>query len=108
MAAHPNLHLQLVLHSTAAPQLAQNPNHLVDPRGQIRPAYIELIRRYADRIVVGGDSWFVAPGASGPLAGIGAERPFVSDLRALVDQLPADVAGKIAIENALRIYKIKL
>lgn len=108
MAAHPNLYLQLVLNTMAPPQVAQNPNNLVDPRGQIRPAYIGLMRKYADRIVLGGDSFFAAPGASGPLAATGADRPYVSDLRALVDKLPPDVAGKIAIDNALRIYKIKL
>lgn len=106
MAAHPNLHLQLVLKSMEPPQVTQNPNHLVDPSGQIRPAYIGLIRKYADRIVVGGDSFFPAPGAFTPIPDL--SRPNVSGLRTLVDKLPADVAGKIAIENALRIYKIKL
>ncbi len=105
MAANSNLHLQLFLNADEPPQLAQDPNNLVDVRGQVRQAYVELIRKYPDRIVVGGDSFFAAPGAASALPGA---RPNVAGLRALVDKLPADVASKIAIENALRIYKIKL
>jgi len=105
MAAHPNLHLQLIHNVNDPPQFAQDPNNLVDARGQIRQGYVDLIRRYPDRIVVGGDSFFAAPGAGSAIPGAG---PNVSGLRAIVDKLPADVASKIAIENALRIYKIKL
>jgi hypothetical protein len=105
MAAHPNLHLQLIHRAGEPPQLAQDPNNLMDARGQIRQSYVDLIRKYPDRMVVGGDSFFAAPGATSALPGAG---PNVSGLRALVDKLPQDVASRIAIENALRIYKIKL
>lgn len=98
------IHLQLIHPASEPPQRAQNPNNLMDPRGQIRPAYMDLVRKYPDRIVVGGDSFFSAPGASSPIAFSGVN---VSGLRALVDKLPAEVAGKIAIENAMRIYRIK-
>lgn len=62
-----------------------------------------MIRSFPDRIVLGGDNFHAAPGARTPFA-----RPQNNSSRArvLLQQLPADLAKKVASENTIRIYKL--
>ena len=113
MASHPNLYLQLILSSQlptppSLPGGRQPPNvahNLTDTSGAIRAEYLEIIRTYPDRITVGGDSFFAAPGATSALP---QAKSNLAGLRELVDKLPDDVVAKVSYENAVRLYKLTL
>jgi hypothetical protein len=104
MQAHANLVLQLKVAATTTPGRSMfSQNDLLDDADKLRPDWLDVIRTFADRIELGGDNFHAAPGARAPFA-----RPQNNSARAriLLGQLPADIAKKVASENAIRIYKL--
>lgn len=104
MQAHPNLVLQLKVGVTTRPGRSIFPqNDLLDDADKIRPEWLDVLRAFPDRIVLGGDNFHAAPGARAPFA-----RPQNNSSRArlLIQQLPPDLAKKVASENAIRLYKL--
>lgn len=105
LGAHVNLFVQL-----KAPQAQPGPGGSAFPENdllqgnRVNPEWLEIIRSFPDRMVVGGDNFFSSPNARVPF-----QRPpsNLDRLRTFLGQLPADVARKVASENALRIYKLK-
>lgn len=97
LAAHANLYLQL------KPVTGGMGQTLVDPSGRISASWLALIRAFPDRLVLGGDNFWEAPGAQ-----VAFQRPGnnLASFRAFVDQLPADIACKVASENATRVYRL--
>lgn len=103
MQAHPNLVLQLKIAVTTIPGKSMFSQNDVLDGERVRPAWLDVIRSFPDRIVLGGDNFHSAPGARTPF-----QRPQDNAPRAriLLQQLPADLARKVASENALRIYRL--
>ncbi len=69
--------------------------------GVIRPEWVDLIRDFPDRFTIGSDQFYRAPGSMpiGP--------PSTKVTWSFVDQLPEDLARKVAHDNALMIYKLE-
>jgi predicted TIM-barrel fold metal-dependent hydrolase len=98
LGRHANLYLQLKANAgTGLPQT------LVTPAGAISAGWLSVIRAFPDRIVLGGDNFWPAPGAL-----LGFQRPEqdVPALRALVDHVPNELVCRVASDNALRIYSL--
>ncbi len=70
--------------------------------GVIKPEWLQVFEDFPDRFIFGSDAFFVPPGA----AAVGPGGPGAS--RAILNQLPADVARKFAYENAGHIFGIKV
>jgi len=97
LAAHPNLYLQLKADTSSRAQT------LVSQGGAIDPRWLAVIRAFPDRVVLGGDNFWEAPGALVPFQMV---QNNLSTFRAFVDQLAGDVACRVAADNAIRIYRL--
>jgi len=64
--------------------------------GKLKPEWLKLYSDFPDRFLIGSDQHFDPP-ATVPLAR-------VQQNALLLDQLPADLRKKIAMDNALRLY----
>lgn len=93
--AHPNLYLQLKPESSSG--------SLVDAAGNVKPDWLDLIRSFPDRMVLGGDNFYQAPGAVTPFQ---RPRNNLTNARAFVDKLGGDLGCKVAMENAIRVYRL--
>lgn len=94
LESHPNLFMQIKIEFlTSLPQ-----NRPLDEGGRIRPEWVELIRAFSDRFVIGTDSLYGEPRV--------VQRHTLGP-RSFLNQLPQDLARKVGLENAVRIYKLK-
>ncbi|MDP7663388.1 MAG: amidohydrolase family protein [Nitrospinota bacterium] len=78
--------------------------------GEIAPKWIDLLKRHADRFVIGSDSFFVSPNLVGSGPGVKFAQRNVPKLRAtkyFLSLLPPNVARSIMRDNAIRIYRLK-
>lgn len=102
LAKHANLNMSLRVDFGRAPQ-----NHPVDSSGKLKAEWLQLFTEFPDRFVIGGDQFIFAPGPGG-LPGFAQRAPIVREkTRALLEQLPPELAQKIGIENAIRLYRLK-
>lgn len=79
-------------------------NKLLDERG-LSSAWLAVLKRHADRFVLGTDSFFLIEGGKSPVGAFVAGNEtkwFASNL--FLWSLPQDLTRKIASENAVRIY----
>jgi len=79
--------------------------------GVIEPGWNKLLTRHSDRFVIGTDSFFVSPSVEGSGPGVQFSQRNIQKLKAtmhFLSLLPSFVARKIAIDNAVRIYKLKI
>lgn len=99
---HPNLYMSLKIVTTMIDfHNGFGSNRPLSETGAIRPEWVDLIRSFPDRFIIGSDQFHASPrnprrwppSSQGP--------------RAFLDQLPADLARKVAYENPVRIYKLK-
>ncbi|MCC7016190.1 MAG: amidohydrolase family protein [Rhodospirillales bacterium] len=90
LSRHSNLHMSVKLD----PRGPQKTSALT-PSGAIRPGWLALLREFPDRFMVGSDQFHDE----------GEKR--LARARAFADALPADLAGRIVRENALRVYRLK-
>jgi hypothetical protein len=112
MDAHPNLFMSL--RPLPLQGAANNPfglrfyNLILSPSG-IAADWLALLRKHADRFVVGSDSFFISattdPDAAPALLGRGNQGRLTA-AGTMLSQLPADLAAKIATDNPQRIYRI--
>jgi len=97
LSKHPNLYMSL--------RIVPNniPGRPIDANGRIKPAWRELILKYPDRFLIGGDEFHMPhkKGKAHPSAG--STRETVNFLA----QLPPDIAEKIGHENAIELYHLK-
>ncbi len=98
MEAHSNLYLCIkVLGGVGRQAEANRP---VDPQGTIRDDWIDLIRDFDDRVLLGADEFY-------GIAGLTPERPKSTQATwDFVNQLPDDLAAKVAGQNARRIFNL--
>lgn len=84
---YPNLWVELALRTDVA------------PGGALDPGWRALFLRYPDRFMVGTDTWITSRWDELPRS--------MAGVRAWLDQLPPDVAERIAFRNAERLYGAK-
>jgi predicted TIM-barrel fold metal-dependent hydrolase len=90
---HPNLYMEIKYD----PGFPGKDPPIAD--GRLKPEWLKLYQDFPDRFLIGSDQHFDPP-ATVPLA-----RAQQNAL--LLDQMPAELRQKIAIDNPLRIYGIK-
>lgn len=108
---HPNLYIQLrPLTRARAPEVGRANSLLFkNDLGEvkIRAGWLKLMSDYPDRFIVGLDSFYskfkpdLPDDFFVPLLELGAD---FAEL--LYQELPGDVADKVAFENAIRIYRL--
>jgi len=98
LATYPNLYLQLHAVEEPAPGVAAGAP--LDGDGNLRSEWRALIEANPDRFVLGGDEFFTDGVA--PRIGEGGT---VATWR-ILEQLPEDVARRIACENPARLYRL--
>jgi predicted TIM-barrel fold metal-dependent hydrolase len=91
---HPNLYMEIKYDPNA---LGKNPP--VDANGKLKPEWLKLYEDFPNQFIIGSDQHYDPP-STVPLARAQANAK-------LLDQLPAALRQKIAIENPLRIYGMK-
>jgi predicted TIM-barrel fold metal-dependent hydrolase len=95
LQTHPNLYMSVKIDRIS---LSENRPFA---GGKTRPEWIDLIRSFPDRFMIGGDEHF---GVSEQTSrGAGRART----ARLFLDQLPKDLVPKVASENAIRIYRLQ-
>lgn len=102
MSDHPNLNIALRVESRLQ-QVGNGgamPNRLVDRSGVLKPEWLQLIKKFSDRITIGSDEFFF------PIESKRPNQSFV-ETWSLLDQLPTELAQKLGNENARRIYNLK-
>lgn len=80
------------------------------PRHGINDNWIEILRQFPDRFVMGTDSFVITPGYSGPNGPrVFAERTRIQrrGVNEVLSYIDADLARKIGRENAIRIYHLQ-
>lgn len=95
--AHPNLFMSFRL-NRGLPR----PAAALDPEGRLKPVWIELIREFPDRFMLGSDAFY---GRNGIVRGSSEEG--MRNMRGLIEQLPPELKSKVASENAIRLYRLK-
>lgn len=96
LRAHPNLFMSFRL-NLGLPR----PAAALDPDGQLKPGWMELIREFPDRFMLGSDAFY---GRQGIIRGSSEEG--MRNLRALIEQLPQELQRQVASENAIRLYRL--
>jgi predicted TIM-barrel fold metal-dependent hydrolase len=96
LGAHPNLYMSIKIGQGGA----REHNPLLHEG--VKPDWLALLRDFADRFVIGSDSFYAAPGSSG--AGTQVQ---INGVGALLARLPRELALKVGYENAKRIYRLQ-
>jgi predicted TIM-barrel fold metal-dependent hydrolase len=107
---HPNLYMSLRLGPGESRQ-----NFPLTPDGQIRAEWLSLFQEFPSRFVIGTDSFLAdssrqgdASSLSSTAARLTARTPMSrKNAPVFLKALPADLARKIASENAAAIYRLK-
>jgi predicted TIM-barrel fold metal-dependent hydrolase len=97
---HPNLFLSLTMHP---PFGVVAENSLLDAGGQANPAWVDLLRDFPDRAVIGSDFFHQPTGRDGSTL-----PPPSATVRRFVNALPAALGLHVAHQNATRLYRQKL
>ena len=96
LTSHPNLHMSFRLGRSGPP-----PAMALGPGGKLKPVWLQLMQDFPDRFVLGSDTFY----AQGERQRGGTPEG-MDNLRSLIDQLPEDLARKVASENAIRLYRL--
>lgn len=105
LSSHPNLYIALRVENRTQ-QVGNGPrmlNRLVDEKGKLKPEWLVLIGKFADRVTIGSDEFFF------PVKSEQSDRPNQSFEKtwSLLDQFTPELAQKIGRDNARRIYGLK-
>lgn len=107
LAAHANLYMSLKVQPRSPLR-----NQALGRDGQIAPEWKQLMVDFPDRFVMGTDRFYAGENAAGGTAAgaVFAERTpsLTVGARILLNQLPPDLARKVAISNVEKIYKVKI
>ncbi|MDP3797968.1 MAG: amidohydrolase family protein [Polaromonas sp.] len=96
LQAHPNLFMSFRLNHGLP-----RPAATLTPDGRLKPVWVDLIREFPDRFMLGSDAFY---GRNGIVRGSSEEG--MRNLRGLIEQLPQELQGKVASENAIRVYRL--
>jgi len=112
MERHSNLYMSLrpipALAAANNPFGLQFQNLLLTPEG-IDPNWLALLQKHSDRFVMGGDTFFVSSSVNTERAAVALSRgnePRLRAARVALERMPPDLAKKIGLTNAQRLYKI--
>ena len=97
LQANPNLYMSFRV-NRGGPK----PAAALDAEGKLKPLWVELIRAFPDRFMLGSDSFYARNGIAR-----GSSEEGMKNLRSLIEQLPEDVGIKVASENAIRVYRLR-
>ncbi|MGD0091765.1 MAG: hypothetical protein ABSE73_17760, partial [Planctomycetota bacterium] len=122
LGKHPNLYMSVRIPPGPGPggmrppgpgPAGARPSLIISPNGEVNPEWLGLLKDFPDRFVIGSDQFMAPPELTGEGYGIQAAKksalgaPAVRErTRKLLASLPADVARKIAYENAQHLYKL--
>lgn len=96
LSRHPNLYMSL----RPGPAKGGPPPAIAfDDGGALKPAWIDLIREFPDRFVLGSDEFH-------PSFADARRTPGIDGLRLLVERLPAEIRTRVAHENAERLFRL--
>jgi hypothetical protein len=96
LGAHPNLFMSIKCDSQ---DYGLNPYMVDVQKGPIKPEWLQLIKEFPDRFVIGSDQGY-------PLRE-GGPMPRWQTTVLFFNQLPADLRQKIGLDNPTRIYGLK-
>ncbi|MEW5725211.1 MAG: amidohydrolase family protein [Thermodesulfobacteriota bacterium] len=94
---HPNLYMNFKLRREG-PQV----NSPLNPDLTIKSEWLELIREFPDRFLLGSDAKYIRAAQRH-----GGKTNDVKETMVLLETLPQDLAAKIGYENARRIFKLR-
>lgn len=94
--AFPNLYMSFRLNRRSPKAAAA-----IDPEGKLKPQWLDLIKRYPERFMLGSDSFYDRDGISR-----GSSEEGLSNLRLLVDSLPEPAKSAVASGNAAKLYHL--
>ena len=97
LTRHPNLYMSFKLSPEGVPEVRP----ITRDQKSIRPEWLQLLRDFSDRFVIGTDQFYGPPGSRQ----IGPQKTEAT--RLFMNLLPSDLAWKIGIENPLRIFNIE-
>ncbi len=101
MNTHSNLHLSLKMLGDPSPGCQLSTNRPLDPAdGTLRPEWGALIEDFADRIVIGADTFFSTSDTGFAAAAVANTR----GTWAIVDQLDPETAWRVACDTPRRIF----
>lgn len=92
----PNLHMSFRLNNGH-----RSPAAALDPGGALKPVWVQLVRDFPDRFMLGSDAFYESAGIAR-----GSSERGQNNLRALVDALPLELGRAVASGNAVRFYKL--
>lgn len=98
---HPNLYMSIKINPTGLPQ-----NSPFIPASGIKSEWLDLIRTFPDRFMIGSDTFYVSPNIDMPIRRPPLEMSLMG-LKMFLALLPPDLARKVGYENAARLYKLK-
>ncbi len=102
---HPNLYMSLRMGPSHVPE-----NFPLTRQGEIKAEWLAVFREFPNRFVIGDDQFILSTTYRGPQLAVDSSRN-VSMLRertvVFLNALPANLAQKIASENAVILYKLK-
>jgi predicted TIM-barrel fold metal-dependent hydrolase len=97
LTRHPNLFMSLRLGGKGPP-----PSLALDQSGKLKPFWLQLLQDFPERFVIGTD-FFHTPGVSGQH---GVPEESLENYRAVLAQLPRELAEAIGHGNAERIFRL--
>jgi predicted TIM-barrel fold metal-dependent hydrolase len=97
LSKYPNLYMSFKL----SPESVIETRPISEDLKSIKAEWLQLIKDFPDRFIIGTDQFYVTPGA-GP---IGPQKTEAT--RLFMNLLPPDLSQKIGIENPIKIFNLK-
>jgi predicted TIM-barrel fold metal-dependent hydrolase len=97
LSRHPNLYMSFKLSPESVPEVRP----ISRDQRSIRPEWLQLLRDFPGRFVIGTDQFYVPPGSRQ----IGPQKTEAT--RLFMNLLPPDLAWKIGIENPSRLFNLQ-
>ncbi len=94
LAANENLFIQI--HAVFLP--LQSSQAIVDGDSNVHAEWLELLKKYPDRAVIGSDSFFNGTEDN--------DAKSLTQMQQFLQRLPADLAQRIGCDNPVRIYRL--
>ena len=94
---HPNLYMSFKI----SPRDSVPENRPIQKGVGLKPEWINVIREFPDRFIIGSDQFYLSPkmrGQTGP--------PSAAPTNSFFSLLPPDIARKVGIENPRRLFKL--